>query len=73
MWYEDLTGSGTSDVKGGGVGTDSVGVGVETIAHLRENKRITVMFTAFDKPPRIARLFGTGESRFRQHASLAAG
>jgi len=46
------------------VDTDAVGVGVETIAHLRENKRITVMFTAFDKPPRIARLFGTGESRF---------
>ncbi|KAL1674333.1 hypothetical protein EV122DRAFT_293524 [Schizophyllum commune] len=39
---------------------DLSGSGVETISHLRENGRITIMFTAFDKPPRIARLFGTG-------------
>ena len=37
-----------------------VTVGSETIAHLRENKRITIMFCAFDGPPRIVRLFGTG-------------
>ncbi|TRM58556.1 hypothetical protein BD626DRAFT_438232 [Schizophyllum amplum] len=39
---------------------DLSGSGVETISHLRENGRITIMLTAFDKPPRIARLFGTG-------------
>ncbi|EJD04567.1 uncharacterized protein FOMMEDRAFT_107364 [Fomitiporia mediterranea MF3/22] len=39
---------------------DLTGSGSETIAHLRENKRITVMFCAFDGPPRIVRLFGTG-------------
>ncbi|KAH7096196.1 hypothetical protein BKA62DRAFT_644575 [Auriculariales sp. MPI-PUGE-AT-0066] len=39
---------------------DLTGSGVETISHLRENGRITIMFCAFDKPPRIARLFGTG-------------
>lgn len=40
---------------------DLVGSGVETIAHLRENGRITLMFCAFDGPPRIVRLYGTGE------------
>ncbi|KAJ3563809.1 hypothetical protein NP233_g8692 [Leucocoprinus birnbaumii] len=39
---------------------DLTGSGVETISHLRENGRITVMFTAFDGPPRICRLFGKG-------------
>jgi len=38
-------------------------VGVETISHIRENGRITVMFHAFDGPPRILRLYGTGASR----------
>jgi predicted pyridoxine 5'-phosphate oxidase superfamily flavin-nucleotide-binding protein len=40
---------------------DVVGSGVETIAHLRENGRITLMFCAFDGPPLIARCYGTGE------------
>jgi len=39
---------------------DLTGSGVETISHLRENGRITVMFTAFDGAPRIVRLFGYG-------------
>lgn len=39
---------------------DLTGSGVETIAHLRENGRIVVMFCAFDGPPRIVRLYGTG-------------
>ncbi|KAI0369990.1 hypothetical protein BV20DRAFT_1052885 [Pilatotrama ljubarskyi] len=39
---------------------DLTGSGVETIAHLRENGRITLMFSAFEGPPRIVRLFGTG-------------
>lgn len=45
FWYMDLTGSGS-----------------ETIAHLYEpgNGRITVMFNAFEGPPRILRLFGHG-------------
>ena len=33
---------------------------IETIAHLRENGRITVMFQEFEGAPRICRLFGTG-------------
>lgn len=36
-------------------------LGVETIAHLRENGRITVMLTAFQGPPQICRLFGKGK------------
>ena len=39
---------------------DIVGSGAETIAHLRENGRIVVMLCAFDGPPRILRLHGTG-------------
>ncbi|KAK4222032.1 hypothetical protein QBC38DRAFT_375992 [Podospora fimiseda] len=45
VWYLDLTGSGN-----------------ETISHLYEpnNGRITLMFNAFEGPPRIVRLFGHG-------------
>jgi hypothetical protein len=39
---------------------DLTGSGVETIAHLRENGRIVVMFCAFDGRPRIVRLHGHG-------------
>src|SRR6201991_4375930 len=40
---------------------DIVGSGAETVAHLRENGRIVVMFCAFQGPPRILRLHGRGE------------
>ncbi len=40
---------------------DQNGSGIETIAHLRENGRITLMFTAFTGAPRIVRLQGRGE------------
>jgi hypothetical protein len=40
---------------------DIVGSGAETIAHLRENGRIVVMFCAFHGPPKIVRLHGRGE------------
>lgn len=45
FWYMDLTGSGN-----------------ETISHLLEpgNGRITVLFNAFEGPPRILRLWGHG-------------
>jgi hypothetical protein len=39
---------------------DLTGSGNETAAHLMENGRITIMFCAFDGPPRILRLYGTG-------------
>jgi hypothetical protein len=41
---------------------DQTGSGVETIAHLRENGRIVVMFCAFAGSPRIVRLHGRGRS-----------
>ena len=41
---------------------EQTGSGIETIAHLRENGRIVVMFCAFAGPPRIVRLHGTGRS-----------
>ena len=40
---------------------DIVGSGAETIAHLRDNGRICVMFCAFEGPPRILRLHGHGD------------
>jgi hypothetical protein len=39
---------------------DLTGSGVESIAHVRENGRITFMFCAFDGAPRIVRVSGTG-------------
>ncbi|KAG8761185.1 hypothetical protein FRC14_006234 [Serendipita sp. 396] len=39
---------------------DLTGSGIETISHIRENARITIMFCAFEGPPRILRLWGTG-------------
>lgn len=39
---------------------DLTGSGNETSAHLLENGRLTFMFCAFEGPPRILRLYGTG-------------
>ena len=41
---------------------DVAGSGVETIAHLKENGRIVLMFCAFDGPPNIVRLHGHGRA-----------
>ena len=41
---------------------DYTGSGAETIAHLRDNGRIVIMFCAFDGPPKIVRLHGTGRA-----------
>jgi hypothetical protein len=40
---------------------DLTGSGAETIAHLRENGRIVIMFCAFEGPTTIVRLHGRGE------------
>jgi hypothetical protein len=54
---------------------DYTGSGAETVAHLRENGRIVIMFCAFEGPPRIARLHGKGtpilpgDERFGELAS----
>jgi hypothetical protein len=40
---------------------DLNGSGIETVAHLRENGRITFLFCAFEGAPRLLRLYGRGE------------
>ncbi|MEV7389783.1 MULTISPECIES: pyridoxamine 5'-phosphate oxidase family protein [unclassified Streptomyces] len=44
---------------------DFAGSNAETIAHLRENGRITLMWCAFQGPPNIVRVHGRGEAVFR--------
>ena len=51
---------------------DIFGSGVETIAHLRENGRIVVMFCAFQGPPKILRLHGHGRVVEPHQAGFAA-
>lgn len=41
---------------------DLTGSGVETIAHIRDNGRVTLMFCAFEGPPMILRVYGRGET-----------
>jgi hypothetical protein len=55
---------------------DYTGSGAETVAHLRENARIAIMFCAFDGAPKIVRLHGRGrvvaqdDPEFPQFAAL---
>jgi hypothetical protein len=49
---------------------DQTGSGIETIAHLRENGRIVVMFCAFSGAPRIVRLHGRGRAVLRDDPSF---
>jgi hypothetical protein len=39
---------------------DLTGSGAETIAHLRQNGQITIMFCSFEHQPKILRLYGAG-------------
>lgn len=41
---------------------DLGGSGIETLAHLKDNGRITIMFCAFEGRANILRLFGQGEA-----------
>jgi len=51
---------------------DFTGSGIETIAHLRDNGRITILFCAFNGPPRIVRLQGRGTALEPQDPEFAA-
>ena len=54
---------------------DLTGSGIETVSHLRENGRITLLFCAFEGPPRTIRLAGRGRvvpADDPEYASLAA-
>ncbi|MFD5467021.1 pyridoxamine 5'-phosphate oxidase family protein [Kitasatospora sp. NPDC127059] len=50
---------------------DFGGSQAETIAHLRENGRITLMWCAFDGPPTVVRVHGHGEPVFRDDPRFA--
>jgi hypothetical protein len=43
---------------------DLTGSGAETIAHLRQNGKITLMFCSFERAPKILRIYGTGRAVF---------
>jgi hypothetical protein len=51
---------------------DLTGSGIETLAHLRENGRIVFLFCAFEGPPSIVRLHGTGEAVEPGHPDFEA-
>ena len=51
---------------------DLTGSGIETVAHLKENGRVVIMFCAFDGPPNIVRLYGQGEVIEPSHAEFDA-
>lgn len=51
---------------------DFAGSNAETIAHLRENGRITLMWCAFQGPPNIVRVHGSGEAVFRDDPRFPA-
>ena len=50
---------------------DLGGSGVETLAHLRENGRITLMFCAYEGAPLILRLYGEGRATTLGDAGFA--
>lgn len=50
---------------------DLTGSGAETIAHLRENGRIVLMFCAFEGPPNILRIYGRGRVSTPRDAEFA--
>ncbi|MGB5622412.1 MAG: pyridoxamine 5'-phosphate oxidase family protein [Gammaproteobacteria bacterium] len=50
---------------------DYTGSGAETIAHLRENGRIVIMFCAFEGPPKIIRFHGHGTVITKAHPGYA--
>jgi predicted pyridoxine 5'-phosphate oxidase superfamily flavin-nucleotide-binding protein len=49
---------------------DYPGSGIETVAHVRENGRIVLMFCAFEGPPNIVRIWGRGEVIAPDHPEL---
>jgi hypothetical protein len=51
---------------------DQTGSGIETIAHLRENGRIVLMFCALNGPPKIVRLHGEGRAVLSDSPEFAA-
>ena len=51
---------------------DLTGSGAETIAHLRDSGRLTLMFCSFDEKPNIVRLYGRGRTVLPSDPGFAA-
>lgn len=51
---------------------DLTGSGVETIAHLKDDGRVTFLFCAFEGPPKLIRLYGRGEVVLPTHPDFDA-
>ena len=51
---------------------DLVGSGIETVAHLKDNGRIVILFCAFEGAPNLLRLHGRGEVLEPDHAEFAS-
>ena len=51
---------------------DLTGSGIETVSHIRENGRITLMFCSFEGPPKILRIYGRGRVILASDAEFAA-
>lgn len=47
---------------------DLTGSGAETIAHIRQNGKITIMFCSFGRQPKILRIYGTARTVVPQDA-----
>lgn len=50
---------------------DLTGSGIETVAHIKENGRIVLMFCELEGPPKIVRLHGHGEAIEPIHADFS--
>ena len=51
---------------------DLTGSGIETVAHLRQNGRITLLFAAFEGAPQLLRVWGRGEAVLRDDERFPA-
>ena len=60
VWYEDLSGSGIHFFGQCCSFANGTPQGAETVSHIRENGRVTILFHAFEGPARIVRLYGKG-------------
>ena len=50
---------------------DLTGSGIETLAHVQENRRIVIMFCAFEGSPKIVRLHGQAEVLYPDHPEFS--
>lgn len=70
VWYEDLTGTGTYPVLVMRKVSPTPHTGIETVAHIRENGRATILFNAYKGPPRITRLYGKGSCHVESYLDM---